>query len=143
MYITFVCWLQIAFNPNRHECCWVATGGDQGFVRLTNIQNLLPPPIYIPLKKDGDFWWSQHFGNRLTNITLLLYKNTDQTLLTNKSHGPNALQSRWYMCIQWTRVLYSVVITRQSNPPISKFNSLCNKLTSFWSMFVYNNGQFW
>ena len=27
------------------------------------------------------------------------------------------------MCIQWTRVLYSVVITRQSNPPISQFNS--------------------
>jgi len=22
------------------------------------------------------------------------------------------------MCIQWARVLYSVVITRQSNPPI-------------------------
>jgi len=43
------------------------------------------------------------------------------------------------MCIQWTRVLYSVVITRQSNPPISQFNSLCNELTSVWSMFVYNS----
>ena len=31
------------------------------------------------------------------------------------------------MCIQWTRVLYSVVITRQSNSPISQFNSLCNE----------------
>ena len=39
------------------------------------------------------------------------------------------------MCIQWTRVLYSVVITRQSNPPISQFNSPCNEFTSFWSMF--------
>ena len=42
------------------------------------------------------------------------------------------------MCIQWTHVLYSVVITRQSNPPISQFNSLCNEFTSVWSMFVYN-----
>jgi len=42
------------------------------------------------------------------------------------------------MSIQWTRVLYSIVITRQSIPPISQFNSLCNELTSFWSMFVYN-----
>ena len=29
--------------------------------------------------------------------------------------------------MQWTRVLYSVVITRQYNPPISQFNSLCNQ----------------
>jgi len=42
------------------------------------------------------------------------------------------------MGIQWTRVLYSVVITRQSNPPISQFNSRYNEFTSFWSMFVYN-----
>jgi len=42
------------------------------------------------------------------------------------------------MCIQWTHVLYSIVITWQSNQPISQFNSLCNELTRFWSMFVYN-----
>jgi len=30
------------------------------------------------------------------------------------------------MGIQWTRVLYSVVITRHSNPPISQFNSVMN-----------------
>jgi len=42
------------------------------------------------------------------------------------------------MCIQLTRVLYSVVMTRQSNPPISQFNSLCNQFTSVWWMFVYN-----
>jgi len=42
------------------------------------------------------------------------------------------------MCLQWTRVPYSVVITRQSNSPISQFNSLCNEFTSAWSMFVYN-----
>jgi len=45
------------------------------------------------------------------------------------------------MCIQWTRVLYSVVITRQSNLPISQFNSLCNEFTSFGSMFEYNNNS--
>jgi len=38
------------------------------------------------------------------------------------------------MCIQWTRVLYSVVITLQSNPPISQFKSPCNEFTSVWSM---------
>jgi len=38
-----------------------------------------------------------------------------------------------------TRVIYSVAITGQSNPPISQFNSLCNEYTSVWSMFVYNN----
>jgi len=43
-----------------------------------------------------------------------------------------------YMCIQWTRVLYSVVITQQSNPPISQFISPCNDFTSVWSMCVYN-----
>jgi len=50
----------------------------------------------------------------------------------------NALQNRCYMCIQWTRVLHSVVITRQSNPPISQFNSPCNEFTSFWSIFEYH-----
>jgi len=45
------------------------------------------------------------------------------------------------MCIQWTRVLYYVVITRQSNPPISQFNSPCNEFMSVWSMFVYNNNE--
>jgi len=42
------------------------------------------------------------------------------------------------MCLQWTRVLYSVVITGHSNPPISQFNSPCKEFMSDWSMFVYN-----
>ena len=55
------------------------------------------------------------------------------------------------MCIQYTRVLYFVVRTRQSNLPISHFNSLCLmnsrvsgqclytiSSTSVWSIFVYN-----
>ena len=42
------------------------------------------------------------------------------------------------MCLQWTRVLYSIVIPQQSNPPISQFNSPNNEFTSGWSMFVYN-----
>ena len=42
------------------------------------------------------------------------------------------------MCIQWTLVLYAVVITWQSNLPISQFNSLCNKCMSVWSMFPCN-----
>ena len=50
----------------------------------------------------------------------------------------NALQNRCYMCIQWTRVLYSGVLTRHSNPSISKFSRPCNEFTSVWSLFVYN-----
>jgi len=42
------------------------------------------------------------------------------------------------MCVQWTSVLYSVVITRQSNLPISQFNRVCTEFMSVWSMFVYN-----
>jgi len=42
------------------------------------------------------------------------------------------------MCIQWTCVLYSVVITRQSNPPISQFRRPCNEFTSVWPVFTYN-----
>jgi len=49
------------------------------------------------------------------------------------------IKNRCYMCIQWRCVLYSVVITGQSNPPISKFNSPYNEFTSVSSMFVYNS----
>ena len=42
----------------------------------------------------------------------------------------------WHLCIQWTHVPYSVVIT--SYPPISQFSSPCIEFTSVWSMFVYN-----
>jgi len=38
--------------------------------------------------------------------------------------------TRCNMCIQWTRVLYCVVITRQSNPHISQFSRPCNESTS-------------
>ena len=41
------------------------------------------------------------------------------------------------MCVQWTRVLYSVVITWQSNPPISQFNSPCNEFTSIYVCIQY------
>ena len=40
----------------------------------------------------------------------ILYVNIDQ-ILSNKLIWTNALQNRCYMCIQWSRVLYSVVIT--------------------------------
>jgi len=33
--------------------------------------------------------------------------------------------------------LHSVVITCQSNPPISQFISPCNEFTSVWSMFIH------
>jgi len=34
-----------------------------------------------------------------------------------------------------TRDIYSIVTTRQSNPPISKCSRPCNQFTSVWSMF--------
>ena len=51
----------------------------------------------------------------------------------------NALQNRCYMCIQWTRFLYYVVLTWPSNATISQFNSPWNEFTSVWSMLVYNS----
>ena len=44
------------------------------------------------------------------------------------------------MCIQWTRVLYSVVITWQSNPPFSQFNMFSQCLYTihiYTSSFVF------
>jgi len=67
----------------------------------------------------------------------LLYENIDQ-IRPSKLHGPMQYNNRCYKCIQWPRVLYSVVITWQSNPPISRFNCPCNEITSVWSVFVYN-----
>ena len=46
-------------------------------------------------------------------------------------------------CVYNEHVLYSVVITWKSNPPISQFNSLCNEFTSVWSMFLYNIATKW
>ena len=68
----------------------------------------------------------------------VLYEKIDQ-ILQNKLNEPmHSKIGVSYMCIQRTHVLYSVVITWQSNPAISQFNSLCNGFTSVWSMFVYN-----
>ena len=44
-------------------------------------------------------------------------------LLNKKINRINALQNRCYMFIQWTSILYYVVITWHSNPPILQFNS--------------------
>ena len=37
-----------------------------------------------------------------------------------------------------TRNTYSVVMTQQFNPSISKFSTPCHEFTSVWSMFPYN-----
>ena len=50
----------------------------------------------------------------------------------------NALAHVIYSGISGQFSLYSVVITRYSNPPISQFSSPCNEFTIVWSMFVYN-----
>jgi len=39
--------------------------------------------------------------------------------------------------------LHSVVITCQSNPPISQFISPCNEFTSVWSMFIHTTLLDW
>ena len=41
-----------------------------------------------------------------------------------------------------TQDIYFVVITRQSNSPISKFSRLCNEFTSVWSMLPCNTPKF-
>ena len=72
----------------------------------------------------------------LTTISkhMLLYTNIDQKL-RNKIHGPlHALNHKCYVCIQWTQCIYIyiyiyyVMITRQSNPPISKSSRPCKKV---------------
>jgi len=69
---------------------------------------------------------------------MLFYEKIHQTL-PNKSHGPMYCKIG-DTCVDSGHVFYTrYVITRQSNPPISQFNSLCNWFTSLWSMFVYNN----
>jgi len=65
--------------------------------------------------------------------SMFVYNPNIDLKLRNKLHGP------MHCKIGVTFVLYSVVITRQSNPSISQFRSPCNEFTSFWSMFVYNN----
>ena len=47
------------------------------------------------------------------------------------------------MCIQWMHIIYCVVITWQSNPHISQFDSLYNESTSVLSMFVYKLQYHW
>ena len=47
------------------------------------------------------------------------------------------IETWFYMCIQWTRVLHSVVIIWLSNSPFIKCNSPFYEFTSVWSMFVY------
>ena len=55
---------------------------------------------------------------------VVLNKNIDQTLL-NKLHGPIHYKiGVTCVCIQWTHVLYFVVITQQSNSPISQSSRL-------------------
>ena len=74
----------------------------------------------------------------LTILTVVLYENIDQ-ILPNKLHGPMHYTNRFYMCIQRTRVLYSVVITWKSYPTISQLKGPCNEVTNVWSMIVYNS----
>ena len=75
---------------------------------------------------------TKHFRvNISTHSSCLMYTNIDLKL-QNKLHGP------MHYKIGVTRDIYSVVITLQSNPPVSKFSSLCNEFSSVWSMFPCN-----
>ena len=73
-------------------------------------------------------------GYTLVTLSLLIYFAYSPIFLTCNvlEHWPNtsenitwtnALQNRWYMCIQWTRVLFSVVRTRQHNSIVCVMNS--------------------
>ena len=71
----------------------------------------------------------------VTCSIVLLYTNIDLKL-RNKSH--ETMHYRIGVKCVHNGLLYSVVITRQSNPHISQFNSPCNEFTSVWSMFLYS-----
>jgi len=62
----------------------------------------------------------------------ILYTNIDLKL-RNKLHGPMHCKKVIHVYTMETCMLY----TRQSNPPISQFNSPFNEFTSVWSMVVY------
>ena len=38
-------------------------------------------------------------------------------------------------------IISSIIMTLQSNPPISQFNRLCNEFTSVWSMLQCNTAM--
>ena len=63
----------------------------------------------------------------------VLYENIDQ-ILPNRSHGPMHYKIG-VTCVY--NVLCSVVMTQQSNPPISQFNSWCNLFTSVSGKCLY------
>ena len=74
--------------------------------------------------------------------SLLLRENID-LIFPNKLHGPMHYiigvtcrfnQHKIFTCCTCNNTI-------QSNPPISQFNSLCNKFTSVWSMFPCNTQQ--
>ena len=69
----------------------------------------------------------------------MMYEFTRLARYSGKNHMDQCITDTCNMYRKWTRVLYSVVITRQSNPLMSQFNSLCNEFTSVWSMFVCYN----
>ena len=73
-------------------------------------------------------------------LWFLLYENIDQILLHNLQGSMHYKIGVTFVHNRHMSVL--VVITRQSNPPISQFNSTFNEFTSDWSMFVYNSRVF-
>ena len=76
-------------------------------------------------------WWGFLLSKAWYLYKSVLYTDIDLELW-NKLHGPMHHKigvTSTYMCIQWTRVLYSVEITQQSNPPISQFSRLYKEFT--------------
>ena len=57
--------------------------------------------------------------------------------LWNNLHGPMHCKIGDICVFIRTRILYSVVITWQSNPPISHFNSLCYEVSGQCSYTIY------
>ena len=72
-------------------------------------------------------------------LSCVLYRNIDLKL-RNKQHGE--MHCKIGVTCVYNGHRFCTLITRQSNPPISQFISLCNEFTSFWSIFLYNNHFF-
>ena len=87
-------------------------GGDSGRMELTHPSQ----------------WSSIAFMTALTLITIVniapWYCIRTSTRHCRINHMDQLIVNKCYMCTQWTRGLYSVVITRTSNPPISQFKSV-------------------
>ena len=110
------CWRTVKTNRSRNLCCWwTQMNRRRNVASWSHELSLMCVCVCVRacvcLLNDWGVW--VHWPDTPKQIT-----------------WSNALQNRCYICIQWTHVLYSVVKTWKSNPPISQFKRPCNECMS-------------